>query len=46
MRYHLQIEPMDLITEDEDGEFNYDKYVQVWAELEWVLRREQKMRFQ
>jgi hypothetical protein len=35
---------MSLFTEGPDGELNDDKYVQVWSELEWVLRREQQMR--
>jgi hypothetical protein len=37
---------MSLFTEGPDGELNDDKYVQTWAGLEWVLQREQKMRFQ
>ncbi|WP_166648059.1 hypothetical protein [Hymenobacter sp. UV11] len=44
MRFYLHLDPMSLITEGPDGELNCDKYVQEWAGLEWVLRREQQMR--
>jgi hypothetical protein len=37
---------MSLFTEGPDGEMLDDQYVQIWSELEWVLRREQKMRLQ